>query len=70
MKSEVQLITDEQRIRPEKSEVFRLWGDNSLIKRLTGFQPQYTIEKGLEETCAWFKNPENLKKYKMRIYNK
>ncbi len=69
MKSDVQFITDEQRIRPENSEVFRLWGDNSLIKELTGFQTHYTIEKGLEETCLWFKNPENLKKYKTGIYN-
>jgi NAD dependent epimerase/dehydratase len=69
MKSDVQLIEDGQRFRPENSEVIRLWGDNSLIKELTGFQPRYTIEKGLEETCAWFTNPENLKKYKTNIYN-
>lgn len=69
MKSDVKFITDEQRLRPENSEVFRLWGDNSLIKELTGFQIQYTIEKGLEETCKWFIKPENLKKYKANIYN-
>lgn len=69
MKSDVQFITDEQRIRPKDSEVFRLWGDNSLIKELTGFKPDYDIEKGLTETCKWFANPENLKKYKANIYN-
>lgn len=69
MKSDVEFITDEQRIRPGKSEVFRLWGDNTLIKELTGFEPQYDIEKGLRETCEWFANPENLKKYKANIYN-
>lgn len=69
MKSDAQIITDEQRIRPENSEVFRLWGDNSLIKELTGYQPQYNIETGLEETCKWFSVPENLKKYKAAIFN-
>lgn len=69
MKSDVKFILDEGRVRPKDSEVFRLWGDNSLIKELTGFRPQYTIEKGLKETCDWFTKPENLKKYKANIYN-
>ena len=69
MNSEVEFITDEQRLRPEKSEVFRLWGDNSLIKQLTDFEPQYSLEEGLKETIEWFSNPENLKKYKIDIYN-
>ena len=69
MKSNVQFITDEQRLRPENSEVFRLWGDNTLIKTLTGFSPEYDIEKGLTETIYWFVNPENFKKYKTSIYN-
>lgn len=69
MKSDVQFITDEKRIRPKDSEVFRLWGDNSLLKELTGFQSEYDIEKGLTETCNWFVNPGNLKKYKAHIYN-
>ena len=69
MRSDVKFITDEQRLRPENSEVFRLWGDNTLIKELTGFQPQYTIKSGLEETCNWITKPENLKKYKAGIYN-
>ncbi len=69
MKSDVEFITDEQRLRPEKSEVFRLWGDNTLIKSLTDFAPKYSIEQGLEETINWFTKPENLKKYKTDIYN-
>ncbi len=68
MQSDVTFVTDKQRIRPENSEVFRLCGNNSLIRELTGFQPKYTIEKGLEETCAWFTKLENLKKYKIGIY--
>ncbi len=69
MKSDLEFITDEQRIRPENSEVFRLCGDNSLIKKLTGFIPQYTIEQGLRETCEWFVKQENMAKYKPGIYN-
>jgi len=69
MKSDVEFIEDTQRIRPEKSEVFRLWGDNTKIKNLTGFTPQYTIEQGLTETIEWFLNLDNLKKYKSDIYN-
>jgi len=69
MKSNVQFITDEQRFRPKNSEVFRLWGDNRLIRELTGFEPQYSLEKGLEVTCNWFIKLENLKKYKANIYN-
>jgi NAD dependent epimerase/dehydratase len=69
MQSEVKFITDEQRFRPENSEVFRLLGDNRLIKELAGFIPKYDIRKGLEITCEWFKKIENLRKYKTGIYN-
>lgn len=69
MKSDVQFITDEQRLRPEKSEVFRLWGDNTLITSLTNWKPEYNINSGLEETIQWFLNQENLRKYKATIYN-
>lgn len=69
MQSNVEFITDEERVRPGKSEVFRLWGDNSLINKLTGFAPKYSIEKGLKETIQWFRDQENLKKYKSNIYN-
>lgn len=69
MGSDVEFVRDEQRIRPGKSEVFRLWCDNTLIKKLTGFKPDYDMRKGLEETINWFSNSENLSKYKTHIYN-
>ncbi|MEI8293310.1 MAG: NAD-dependent 4,6-dehydratase LegB [bacterium] len=69
MNSDVEFITDEQRIRPEKSEVFRLWCDNSKIRDLTGFKPQHAIREGLKATIEWFTRPENLIKYKADIYN-
>lgn len=69
MGSDVEFIAEEQRLRPEKSEVFRLWGDNSLIKKITNHEVKYSIEKGLEETINWFTKPENMKKYKTDIYN-
>jgi NAD dependent epimerase/dehydratase len=69
MNSNVEFIVDEQRVRPEKSEVFRLWGDNKKIRNLTGFEPQYNIRQGLKETIDWFTKPENLAKYKADIYN-
>jgi len=69
MQSDVQFVTDEQRLRPKDSEVFRLWGDNSLITSLTDWRPEYDIEMGLKETIDWFCKPKNLKKYKAGIYN-
>lgn len=69
MKSDVTFILDDQRLRPDKSEVFRLWCDNSEMMKLTGFKPSYNIEQGLEATIEWFSNPDNLKKYKHNIYN-
>ncbi|WP_018693923.1 NAD-dependent 4,6-dehydratase LegB [Algicola sagamiensis] len=69
MQSDIQIQCDEQRIRPEKSEVFRLWCDNSQINALTGFQPRMSIRQGLEETIAWFTQADNLQKYKANIYN-
>jgi NAD dependent epimerase/dehydratase len=69
MNSDVEFISDEMRVRPDKSEVFRLWCDNSKIKKLTGFEPEYSIRDGLSETIKWFLNPANLSKYKADIYN-
>jgi NAD dependent epimerase/dehydratase len=69
MKRDVVFATDEQRLRPSKSEVFRLWGDNTLIKSLTGWQPEYDIESGLQKTIEWFLKVENLKNYKAGVYN-
>lgn len=69
MKSNAVSSIDLERIRPERSEVQRLWCDNTKLKSLTGFQPDYTLEEGLERTIEWFVKPENLRKYKMKIYN-
>ncbi|GGF94432.1 MULTISPECIES: NAD-dependent 4,6-dehydratase LegB [Cysteiniphilum] len=69
MQSDVRFLVDEARIRPDKSEVFRLWCDNTLIHELTGFKPQYDIKEGLKKTCQWFAQSENLAKYKAHIYN-
>jgi len=69
MQSDVEFITDKQRIRPEKSEVFRLWCDNKKIERLTGFKPQFNITQGLQKTIEWITEPAHLKNYKSEIYN-
>ena len=69
MKSDVEFILDKNRIRPTKSEVFRLLCDNSKIKKLTGFEPQVDIREGIQRTIDWFTRPDNLKKYKSEIYN-
>lgn len=63
------IVTDEQRVRPDASEVFRLIGDNSLIKSLTKWKPCYTFKEGLAETVRWFKDPGNLASYKAGVYN-
>lgn len=69
MRSDVEFITDAKRIRPGKSEVFRLWCDNTKIHGLTGFAPQVDIRTGLAQTVDWFTRPDNLRKYKANIYN-
>jgi NAD dependent epimerase/dehydratase len=69
MDSDVEFIVDSQRIRPEKSEVFRLWCDNSKIKKLTGFKPEVDIRQGLQKTIDWITQPHNLSNYKSEIYN-
>jgi NAD dependent epimerase/dehydratase len=69
MNVDANILTDEARIRPDKSEVHRLWCDNTLIKKLTSYEPQVGIEKGLALTVEWFMNRDHLKKYKAHIYN-
>ena len=64
---DAKIICDEQRLRPENSEVNRLLGANKKIKSLTAWEPKYTLEKGLSETIEFLKN--NLDKYKPDIYN-
>ena len=61
---------DPERLRPGRSEVRRLWGDNTKIQRLTDWRPQVDIREGLSRTIAWFTDPENLRKYKTDIYNR
>lgn len=73
MNVEIELITDEVRLRPEKSEVERLWADNAKAKQLFNWQPCYGgrdgFKRGLVETAAWFVQPANLRGYKMDIFN-
>jgi len=66
---EVEIEQDKERLRPETSEVERLLCDNTLMRKLTGFKHTYTLEQGLAETIAWFKKPENLKRYKADTYH-
>lgn len=61
------VICEEKRLRPEKSEVNRLLGCNQKIRELTGWKPQYTLKKGIEETIGWIR--QNLDVYKSEIYN-
>jgi dTDP-glucose 4,6-dehydratase len=63
------IICDEQRLRPEKSEVNRLFGSNQKIKKLTNWDLKYSLKDGIMETIKWFSNPANLKQYKPGIYN-
>ncbi|MBD5357794.1 MAG: SDR family NAD(P)-dependent oxidoreductase [Bacteroides sp.] len=70
MNAEVKWVTDPERLRPAGSEVFRLLGSNEKIKRLTGWQPQVSLEEGLKRTINWFCRDNNLKKYKSNIYNR
>jgi NAD dependent epimerase/dehydratase len=60
---------EQERMRPEKSEVFRLFGDNTKLKEFTGWAPETSLSEGLKQTIEWFKDPENLKNYKANIYN-
>lgn len=73
MQSDVEFVTDAERMRPEASEVERLWGDNSRVRELTGWRPEFPgvegLRRGLAETIAWFSNPANLASYKTDIYN-
>lgn len=66
---EVEAVVDQQRIRPEKSEVLRLWCDNAKMVSLTGHRPSVTLEEGISRTVQWFTQRENLAKYKTDIYN-
>lgn len=73
MNTEIEIVTDEDRLRPQDSEVERLWAENAKAGRLFGWQPEYSgrdgFKRGLVETAEWFVNPENLRHYKTDIYN-
>ncbi len=69
MKSQASLAVESNRIRPTKSEVQRLWCDNTKLKTLTHFSPHYSIDDGLKITIEWFTQPKNLAHYKTEIYN-
>ena len=63
------IVTEEQRLRPDKSEVRRLFGSNEKIQQLTDWRCAYSLDQGLAETVAWFRDPANLRQYKHDIYN-
>jgi dTDP-glucose 4,6-dehydratase len=73
MNTEIEIITDEVRLRPEKSEVNRLWADNTKAKQLLGWAPAYGdregFKRGLAETAQWFTEGDNLQAYKANLYN-
>jgi len=73
MNTDIEIITEENRLRPENSEVERLWADNSKAQQLFGWQPTYGghdgFRRGIGETVDWFMNPANLFRYKSDIYN-
>lgn len=72
MKADIEVQTDDVRIRPELSEVERLWADNRKAMELTSWRPAYTgrdgLRRGLEETVAWFSQPQNLRRYNPTRY--
>lgn len=70
MDADVDYVVDPERLRPSKSEVRRLLGDNTLITSLTEWRPEFTLEAGLKKTIEWFTDPKNLSHYKTDIYNR
>lgn len=72
MQADVSVLTDDARIRPELSEVERLWADNSKAMKLTSWQPAYAgrdgFRRGLAETVAWFTQPDNICRYPVSRY--
>jgi len=71
MGEEIEIQSEDQRLRPDKSEVERLWADNNKAKQLLGWQPDYGgldgLQRGLSETIAWYQS--NLSLYKTELYN-
>ena len=69
MGRDVEFVPDPERMRPEGSEVFRLWGCNKLMTELTGWAPRVGLRDGLSRTAEWFSDPANLSRYKPSRYN-
>ncbi|MBT8585695.1 SDR family NAD(P)-dependent oxidoreductase [Polynucleobacter paneuropaeus] len=73
MHADIEIDTDEQRLRPEKSEVERLWADNKKAAELLNWHPDFSnldgLSRGLEKTIEWFSKTKNLGRYKFGIYN-
>jgi len=69
MGSRVEVACDQERLRPDKSEVQRLKCDNSKLRKATTFAPQIPLREGLGRTVSWFTRPENLRRYKGSLYN-
>lgn len=66
---QAQIVSDDVRLRPAKSEVERLFGSNEKIKAITNWQQRYSFSQALDETISWFSQPGNLARYKADIYN-
>jgi dTDP-glucose 4,6-dehydratase len=64
----VTITTDNSRLRPDTSEVERLWADNTKARNLAGWQPEYAgrdgLRRGLAQTIGWFSDSQNLQNYK------
>ena len=73
LEREIEVETDDSRLRPDDSEVDRLLADNTKAKRLLGWEPLYSgmegLKRGLAETVAWFRNQDNLRAYRTDVYN-
>ena len=73
MQAQIEILTDDQRLRPENSEVMRLWASNDKARELLGWQPRYGgvdgFRRGLAQTIEWLTSPAHLKHYRSDIYN-
>jgi dTDP-glucose 4,6-dehydratase len=69
MCSDAETVTQNARKRPEKSEVDRLLADNQKARDLLGWTPTHSLDEGLRTTIEWFRDPDNIRKYKTEIYN-
>lgn len=66
---DAKIVVEEERLRPEQSEVFRLLGSNQKLMQLIKWKPEYSLRRGLEETISWLSEEDNLKSYKPKLYN-